>query len=111
MVKVNYTLILKEIVVPMIKGMAEAIELFIEGGALEFTLIQFLSKVSNNVIFFIKDVTFNFIKDGMARNFKSFLKAKCDEYYVAYKPITLPCISFKFIEIKFIHYHTCVMFQ
>ena len=28
-----------------------------------------------------------------------------DEYYVAYKPITLPCILFMFIEIKFIHYH------
>ena len=33
-----------------------------------------------------------------------------DGYYVAYKSITLPCISFLFIEIKFIHCHTCVMF-
>ena len=30
-------------------------------------------------------------------------------YYVAYKPITLSCILFMFIEIKFIHCHSCVM--
>ena len=29
---------------------------------------------------------------------------------MAYKPITLPCIVFMFIEMKFIHYHYCVMF-
>ena len=28
-----------------------------------------------------------------------------DRYYVAYMPITLLCISFIFIEIKFIHCH------
>ena len=33
-----------------------------------------------------------------------------DGYYVAYKPITLLCILFMFIEIKFIHCHSCVMF-
>ena len=33
-----------------------------------------------------------------------------DGYYVAYKPITLPCISFMFIEMKGIHCHSCVMF-
>ena len=33
-----------------------------------------------------------------------------DGYYVAYKPITLSCILFMFIEMKFIHYHSCVMF-
>ena len=33
-----------------------------------------------------------------------------DGYYVAYKPITLPCISFTFIEMKFLHCHSCVMF-
>ena len=33
-----------------------------------------------------------------------------DGYYVAYKPITLPCISFMFIEMKFIHCHSYVMF-
>ena len=32
-----------------------------------------------------------------------------DGYYVAYKPTTLPCILFMFIEIKFIHYHSCMM--
>ena len=33
-----------------------------------------------------------------------------DEYYVAYKPITLSCILLMFIEMKFIHCHSCVMF-
>ena len=33
-----------------------------------------------------------------------------DGYYVAYKPITLPYILFMFIEMKFIHCHSCVMF-
>ena len=33
-----------------------------------------------------------------------------DGYYVAYKPITLSCILFIFIEMKFIHCHSCVMF-
>ena len=33
-----------------------------------------------------------------------------DRYYVAYKPITLSCILFMFIEMKFIHSHSCVMF-
>ena len=33
-----------------------------------------------------------------------------DGYYVAYKPITLSCILFMFIEMKFIHFYYCVMF-
>ena len=33
-----------------------------------------------------------------------------DGYYVAYKPITLSCIFFMFIEMKFIHCHSCVIF-
>ena len=33
-----------------------------------------------------------------------------DAYYVAYKAITLSCILFMFIEIIFIHCHSCVMF-
>ena len=33
-----------------------------------------------------------------------------DGYYVASKPITLSCILFMFIEMKFIHCHYCVMF-
>ena len=33
-----------------------------------------------------------------------------DGYYVAYKPITLSSILFMFIEMKFIHCHSCVMF-
>ena len=36
--------------------------------------------------------------------------APFDGYYVAYKPITLSCILFMFIEMKFIHCHSCVMF-
>ena len=35
---------------------------------------------------------------------------KSNGYYVAYNPNTLPCIWFTFIEIKFIHYHSCVIF-
>ena len=31
-------------------------------------------------------------------------------YCVAYKPITLSCILFLFIEMKFINCHSCVMF-
>ena len=33
-----------------------------------------------------------------------------DGYYVAYKPITLSCILFMFIEMKVIHCHSFVMF-
>ena len=33
-----------------------------------------------------------------------------NEHYVAYKPTILLCILFMFIEIKFIHCHSCVMF-
>ena len=33
-----------------------------------------------------------------------------DGCYVTHKSITLPCISFIFIEMKFIHFHSCVMF-
>ena len=33
-----------------------------------------------------------------------------DRYYVAYKAITLSCILFMFIEMKFIHCHSCVRF-
>ena len=29
---------------------------------------------------------------------------------MAYKAITLPCISFVFIEIEFMYYHSCVIF-
>ena len=37
-------------------------------------------------------------------------RGRDDGYYVAYKPITLSCILFMFIEMKFIHCHSCVMF-
>ena len=35
---------------------------------------------------------------------------KSDGYYVAYKAIILSCILLMFIEMKFIHCHSCVMF-
>ena len=35
---------------------------------------------------------------------------KSDKYYVAYNPIILSCISFMVIKMKFIHYHSCMMF-
>ena len=38
------------------------------------------------------------------------LEGLSDGYYVAYKPITLSCISFMFIKMIFIHYHSCVIF-
>ena len=38
------------------------------------------------------------------------LKESRDGYYEAYKPITLSCILFMFIEMVFIHCHSCVMF-
>ena len=34
-----------------------------------------------------------------------------DIYYVAYKIIILLCISFMFIEMKFIYCHSCVIFE
>ena len=37
-------------------------------------------------------------------------REESDGYYVAYKSITLLCILFMFIEMKFIHCHSCVMF-
>ena len=45
-------------------------------------------------------------------NFKlfDFAKGQTDGYYVAYKPITLSSILFMFVEMKFIHCHSCVMF-
>ena len=39
-----------------------------------------------------------------------FALGKFDGYYVAYKPITLSYILLMFIEMKFIHCHSCVMF-
>ena len=46
-----------------------------------------------------------------AKHLNSFKNSfKGDGYYVAYKPITLSCILFMFIKIKFIHCHSCVMF-
>ena len=33
-----------------------------------------------------------------------------DGYYLDYNLITLSCISFLFIEMTFIHCHSCVMF-
>ena len=41
---------------------------------------------------------------------QALLALVADGYYVAYKPITLSCILFMFIEMKFIHCHSFVMF-
>ena len=56
-------------------------------------------------------------KKAMTIGVLEMLKENCrmpeefsDGYYVAYKPITLSCILFMFIEMKFIHCHSCVMF-
>ena len=38
------------------------------------------------------------------------LNSSPDGYYMAYKPITLSCILLMFIELKFNHCHSCVMF-
>ena len=35
---------------------------------------------------------------------------RIDGYYVAFKPITLSSILFMFVEMKFIHCHSCAMF-
>ena len=43
-------------------------------------------------------------------NYEGFYK-KSDGYHVAYKPMTFSCISFMFIEMKFIHCHSYVMFS
>ena len=58
-----------------------------------------------------------FGRSGGGRGFKGLNEAvgggalvPRDGYYVAYKPITLPCILFVFIEMKFIHCHSYVMF-
>ena len=44
------------------------------------------------------------------RRMNPFMVLYLDRYHVAYKPITLPCISFMFIEMKFIHSHSYVIF-
>ena len=36
--------------------------------------------------------------------------ASTNRYYGAYEPITLPRISFRFIKMKIIHCHSCMMF-
>ena len=33
-----------------------------------------------------------------------------DRCHVAYEPITLPCILFMFIQMNFIHCHSCMIF-
>ena len=46
----------------------------------------------------------------MANYLVKIFNVQLDRYYVAYKPITLSCFLFMFIEMKFIHCHSCVMF-
>ena len=44
------------------------------------------------------------------RTLEGMIRGNHDGYYMTYKPITLPFISLMFIEMKFIHYHSCVIF-
>ena len=56
------------------------------------------------------DISTTLYKDLSASHSLSQSHLIHDGYYVAYKPITLSCILFMFIEMKFIHCHSCVMF-
>ena len=58
--------------------------------------------------YLLKDMNFLIFRD-FSRIFLVFYKF-IDGYYVAYKPITLLCILFMFIEMIFIYCHSCVMF-
>ena len=49
-------------------------------------------------------------RSSMSVAIKDSVHVKTHGYYVAYKPITLSCILFMFIEMKFIHSHSFVMF-
>ena len=55
-----------------------------------------LSVITDNIILFLEVL--------------SVVMVYTNGYYMAYKPITFLCISFLFIEMKFIHFHSFVMF-
>ena len=63
-----------------------------------------------NDIHYIRDKTIEIISCGTIFYFILISSDVADGYYVACKPITLSCILFMFIEMKFIHCHSCVMF-
>ena len=46
----------------------------------------------------------------LTKNLMSIWYDTVDGYYVAYKPITLPCISFMLIEMEFSNCYSCAMF-
>ena len=69
-----------------------------EGAAIQFSLIKDGFTISHHVV----------ASDSW--HIERILKEISDRYFVAYKPIILPCISFMFIEMKFIRYYSCVMF-
>ena len=50
------------------------------------------------------------LADGLVRKPHDIVEDVIDGYYVAYKLITLSCILFMIIEMKFIHCHSCVIF-
>ena len=50
---------------------------------------------------------YHLVRDAMIVD----LDKLCDEYYVAYKPITLSYISYMIIEMKFIYCHSFVIFE
>ena len=64
----------------------------------------------NCIKFYLKCINSNESQSIEVLKYKGLVMVKTDGYYVAYKPITLSCILFMFIEVKFIHCHSCVMF-
>ena len=57
-----------------------------------------------------KTTAFDRTRSALGNSNRGMGGGRVDGYYVAYKPITLPSILFMFVEIKFIHCHSCVMF-
>ena len=61
---------------------------------------EFLESVDHRQKLFLRSCVMNLSLD----------EGLTDGYYVAYKPITLSSIFFMFIEMKYIHCHSSVMF-
>ena len=57
-----------------------------------------------------REIILNNLKVEFLLNESHQISQPIDGYYVAYKPITLSCILFMFIEMKFMHCHSCVIF-
>ena len=76
--------------------------------------ITFLDSISFNTddkqSYLENNITFEDFVQYLIFDILVSLNKRTDGYYVAYKPISLPCISFIFIEMKFIHCYSCMMF-